>query len=444
MWKMEDVLKLPERVCTICKVSVKKHVGPTGKYCSKNVNTEYVTDFDGAMSEQTGNDDSASDVCDQELELEGHEAVINDNEVPAQSDNGHDDNNEQSELEKLNETLSAIEQENEILEKELRLQELMKKNNKLKKSIVTVSGGKTLEAKKTIKESEQNEHLRANKKIASETMKKENDILAAILNEPETDDEDPDDSAGEQLEAIGQPLKTKKLSYTVFPINTKKLLKDRSKSGSSRKASDMALYDVAWPHEYAGSEDIAFTSLSIPAFVRGENFIINNIEPEEYRRGRSEHLTLIMSFSEQYPWSDVLLYHQDVLHEIESGRASWCCNHGDFDRLKARRLNNTLPKLYCAAFNKGNCTCKVAHQNSFGVLEEHMCSTCWSRQRIVRSHPAKDCYSSANEPNQARDSRDFSNRPSRGRGHASYPGNSNINPYNRYNDGSHGYPGNNF
>jgi hypothetical protein len=59
---------------------------------------------------------------------------------------------------------------------------------------------------------------------------------------------------------------------------------------------------IQWPHEFAGSDDIDFMSLSIPALVRGENFIVHNIEPTDYKNKRAEHLTPDMYYIEQYTW----------------------------------------------------------------------------------------------------------------------------------------------
>jgi hypothetical protein len=133
-----------------------------------------------------------------------------------------------------------------------------------------------------------------------------------------SDDSD-SDSDSEGGDTFPQTIKT--LKYPRFKI---KKNKDLSKSGSSRKSSDKAIFHVAWPHEFAGSDDIDFMSLalSIPALVRGENFIIHNIEPTDYKNKRAEHLTQLMHYSEQYTWHNVLAFHKDILREIEAGRAS--------------------------------------------------------------------------------------------------------------------------
>jgi hypothetical protein len=68
-------------------------------------------------------------------------------------------------------------------------------------------------------------------------------------------------------------------------------------------------------------------SLSIPALVRGENFIIHNIEPTDYKHKRAEHLTQLMYYSVHYTWHNVLAFHKDVLREIEAGGASWNDNY---------------------------------------------------------------------------------------------------------------------
>ena len=154
----------------------------------------------------------------------------------------------------------------------------------------------------------------------------------------------------------------KTLQYPKFKHKKNKTV---SKSGSSRKASDKAIYHIAWPHEYAGSDDIEYSSLSLPALVRGENYVIHHLEPELYKEKRAEHLTQLMYFSEQFSWSNIVAFHKDILHEIESGRASW---NSSFDHVKARRLNQTHPRHYCALYNKGICKKKRRTQKCNGHI----------------------------------------------------------------------------
>jgi hypothetical protein len=141
-------------------------------------------------------------------------------------------------------------------------------------------------------------------------------------------------------------------------------------------------------HEFAGSDDIDFMSLSIPALVRGENFIVHNIEPTDYKNKRAEHLTQHMYYSEQYTWHNVLSFHKDILREIEAGRASW---NEYFEFIKARRLNQTYPRQYCSAYNKGSCNKNETHKNTLCLLEEHVCRTCWIKRKSFTQLPAKDC-----------------------------------------------------
>ena len=175
------------------------------------------------------------------------------------------------------------------------------------------------------------------------------------------------------------------LKYNKFKL---KRNKNSSKSGASRRASDKAIYNIAWSHEYAGSEDVEFANLSIPALVRGENYIIHHIEPDEYKQYRANHLTQLMYLIEQYAWSNSLTFHKDVLYEIESGRASW---KSSFDNIKARRLNQNYPRQYCSAYQKGTCKFKDNHKSSTGVLDEHFCSQRWFKRKVMAHHPSKDC-----------------------------------------------------
>ena len=225
-------------------------------------------------------------------------------------------------------TVNALERENEHLANELKLQKLLLKNKKLKEEL-SASVEPQESKPKTLKE------LRKSSKLASAVEKKQKALVGDLLNEDSSDSSSGTYSKSSEGENVVDNQSCLDLKYKKFRL---KKNKNTSKSGASRKASDKAVYNVAWPHEYAGSEDVDFANLSIPALVRGENYIIHNIEPIEYKQHRADHLTQLMYLSEQYIWTNILAFHKDVLYEIESGRASW---KNSFDSIKARRLNQS-------------------------------------------------------------------------------------------------------
>ena len=68
----------------------------------------------------------------------------------------------------------------------------------------------------------------------------------------------------------------------------------------SLEASDKAVFDVAWPQEFYGNGDLTYDDLSLPVLVRGETFIINNMEPSKFSKLRANNLIQLLYFSEQF------------------------------------------------------------------------------------------------------------------------------------------------
>ena len=351
---------MSKRTCSFCGQKVADHKGPTGIRCPQN--TLYDFDFEADTHNQV-----TMSISSTPAKSESGAMAIDPKKIiktPKQS---------------LDETLSALEQENEKLLEELKLRELVETNKSLKQQIKQAD----VKAKKKNDDESSKfdiELLRKDKDLKHKISEKQKKLVGKLLSSEE------DSDSGTDSEGEAQFLQTlKSLSYPKFKLKKNKNI---SKSGSSRKSSDKAIYHVAWPHEFAGSDDIEFTSLSMPALVRGENYIIHHVEPSEYRDKRAEHLTQLMFYSEQFIWSDVLAFHKDVLREIETGRASW---NDNFDYIKSRRLHQSHSKYYCSAYNKGACGKKDAHKNTLGLLEEHFCSSCWIKRKTIMHHPAKDC-----------------------------------------------------
>ena len=180
---------------------------------------------------------------------------------------------------RLDVTVRALERENERIEHELRLNQLILKNQELKDKL---QESKPV-PKKTKHESLTLKDLKANKTFKEHASKAEKDIVGQIFQETDSESSQSEESEGETCNKLNMLT----LQYSKFKPKKNKSL---SKSGASRKASDRAIYHVAWPHEYSGSEDIDYSSLSIPALVRGETYIIHHIEPDCYTQGRADHL----------------------------------------------------------------------------------------------------------------------------------------------------------
>ncbi|VDI20364.1 Hypothetical predicted protein [Mytilus galloprovincialis] len=159
----------------------------------------------------------------------------------------------------------------------------------------------SFESKKSAKSLRKDEDLK---------QKKKPDKQKGLVSKLFISDDSDSDAESEGEIHFTQTFKT--LNNPKFKLKKNKKL---SKSGSSRKSSDKAIFHIAWPHEFAGSDDIEFMSLSMPAFVRGENNIIHNIEPAEYRDKRAEHLTQLMFFKVNNLYGLVLLHFTKMYFE---------------------------------------------------------------------------------------------------------------------------------
>ena len=193
---------------------------------------------------------------------------------------------------KIDITVSALEKENELLANELKLQQLLLTNKKLKEEL---SGSqvkpKDLKTKTSLASLQD---LRKDKKLQTVVDKKQRSLVGNLLNEDSESSSGTESSKSSEGEKIIDNQSCLKLKYNKFKL---KRNKNTSKSGASRRASDKAIYNIAWPYEYAGSEDVEYANLSIPVLVRCENYIIHHIEPDEYKQYRADHLTQLMYLS---------------------------------------------------------------------------------------------------------------------------------------------------
>lgn len=286
----------------------------------------------------------------------------------------------------LNQTLAALESENNRMIEEIQLQRAIHVNDKLKKKLA----GLKIKAP-TPKTSPENllASMKKDKKLSKKAKKLQKSLLkfeSDSASSSSSSSSSEDESSSESPDVKSKHSKYKKLKH-------KK--QKRDKSGITRKASDKAVFDVAWPQEFCGNGDLSFDELSLTALVRGETFIINNIEPVKFAKLRGNHLMQLMYFAEQFTFNNVLKFHHDVLKDIESGRATWDSN---FDNIRARRLVDHVPRQYCANYNRSVCKKKEGHFNCYGITEEHICSNCWLKRKNVSYHPQKDCRVSGNYP----------------------------------------------
>ena len=230
----------------------------------------------------------------------------------------------------LNKTLAALESENNRMIEEIQLHRAIHVNGNLKKKLAGLKIKAT-----TPKSNPENvlASMRKDKKLSKKAKQLQKSLLK-FESDSSSSSSSEDESSSESLDVKSKIIKYKK------KLEQKKQRRD--KSGITRKASDKAVFDVAWPQEFCGNGDLTFDELSLTALVRGETYIINNEEPLKFAKLQGNHLMQLIYFAEQFTFNNVLkFHHKDVLKDKESGRATW---DGNFDSIRARRLDDHVPR----------------------------------------------------------------------------------------------------
>ena len=115
---------MSKRICGFCGQKVADHKGPTGIRCSLNTNYDF-TFLKRPETKQLGEDELSSTPFQKGAKLEN-------SDIP---ESAITSNTAKTHKQSLNETLSALEEENQKILDELRLHELLEKNKDLKQKL---------------------------------------------------------------------------------------------------------------------------------------------------------------------------------------------------------------------------------------------------------------------------------------------------------------------
>lgn len=212
------------------------------------------------------------------------------------------------------------------------------------------------------------------------------------------------DSSSSDSSDSSDTERAKENSGNDFPYS---LFKDKHRkkavSGEARAAKDRVKYDVPWPHEHAQTKSMNYSDrdFGLTQLVRGEIFILQNIEKFSSSRFRQTHLINLLYLAEKFPFSEIKDFHAEVLRSIERGHKSWSNNFGEeqartlVSPQSTTRNYNTRDPI-CGSYQAGNCSRSDDHFGSYGNKKLlHVCRKCVRKgkdpsDQAVR-HPSKDC-----------------------------------------------------
>ena len=187
--------------------------------------------------------------------------------------------------------------------------------------------------------------------------------------------------------------------------------KKKHVSGKDRKSSSRVLYPQEWPHNHLGqhlaTKEKRYEQLTIAEFCAGYAAIMEEVLDQREAKYRLRHFKDLMYFATRFSWVSVLTFHSACLYEIERGTKTW---RSSFHKLESTTLmaapvarksavpagkpTTGGPILYCAAFQKGECSHTKDHE---GLLKgetrmlKHICAKCWLNEKKFASHPQSAC-----------------------------------------------------
>ena len=248
------------------------------------------------------------------------------------------------------------------------------------------------------------ELIREGKNVKSKSknvMKESKNVMKAVFGEEE---EDVDDDGSEDEEIF---LGRGKSKFRTL------------KRGQGRNLDSRIVNRQLYPEDWLGPEllnldqEIDFNKLTLRLLMIGEtNICLNGGLDSKTSKARLAWLTKLGFYAGRYEWHAVLQLHKSVLKRIEFGYASW---NSEFASLavelcsafpirknykgneKWEKKDNKFDRsekqvFYCGAFNKAEGCEKTdkhstMYKNSY-VVAHHICSSCWSKQRIRANHSA--------------------------------------------------------
>ncbi|VDI77636.1 Hypothetical predicted protein [Mytilus galloprovincialis] len=105
-------------------------------------------------------------------------------------------------------------------------------------------------------------------------------------------------------------IKGKDFPYLLFKDKQKR----KAVSGEARVAKDRVKYDVQWPHEHAQTKSLSYSDedFGFVQLVRGELFIMHNIEEQAISMLRQKHLINLLYLAGKYPFTEIKDFHAEV------------------------------------------------------------------------------------------------------------------------------------
>ena len=266
---------------------------------------------------------------------------------------------------------------------------------------------KTTKHKKKIKDSKkQTVKLPTLKELrASDKVSKQAKLLTRqfIDQTSSTSSSDTDSDSSESEDDQGAKIEGNDLPYILFKDKQKR----KAVSGEARAAKDRVKYDVPWPHEHAQIKSLNYSDkdFGLTQLVRGEIFIMHNIEKATTSSLRQKHLINLLYLAEKFPFSEIKDFHAEVLRSIERGHKNWS---NTFSEEQCRTLvtplvstskqadNKNVRHPICGAYQAGNCNRSGDHFGAYGDKKLlHVCRKCVRKGRDPTDptvkHPSKDC-----------------------------------------------------
>ncbi|CAG2240957.1 unnamed protein product [Mytilus edulis] len=241
--------------------------------------------------------------------------------------------------------------------------------------------------------------------------KQAKELTRQLLNQSSSssDDSDSDSSNDNDEDKDKAQIKGNDLPYVIFKDKQKRT----AVSGEARAAKDRVKYDVPWPHEHAQTKSVNYSDkdFGLAQLVRGETFIMHNIEKQAISVHRQKHLINLLYLVEKYPFAEIKDFHAEVLRSIERGHKNW--SHA-FVEEQGRTLVTPLTSSsstptktvfkdkpvnrnpICGAYQAGNCSRSGDHFGAYGDKKLlHVCRKCVRKGKDSSDasvlHPSKDC-----------------------------------------------------
>ena len=142
-------------------------------------------------------------------------------------------------------------------------------------------------------------------------------------------------------------------------------------------------------------------------FCAGYTAIMEDVFDRREAKYRLRHFKDLMYFATRFSWTSVLTFHSACLYEIERGTKTW---KSSFHKLESTTLlplpvsrkgytgktTQGGPILYCAAFQRGECSHTKDHEGQFNGESrtlKHICAKCWLNEKKFATHPQTACPS---------------------------------------------------